>query len=79
MLFRGTLDAVARYRQLQRMMASAVTVTRQRVRKEFREAMEKDFSMAGVSGKLSVTSGGGNGGTIQAVYSKGGTVVKGAL
>ena len=71
-----TPEAVARYRQARRTAASAVTEAKQRVWEEFGEAMEKDFWLAPkrfwktIRHLRRVKQG-----TIQAVYSKDGTLL----
>ena len=76
MLSRKTPEAVARYRQARRAAATAVTEAKQRVWKEFGAAMEKDFRSAPKCFWKTVRHlRRGKRGTIQAVYSKDGTLL----
>ena len=76
MLSRGTPEAVAGYRQARRAAAAAVTEAKQRVWEEFGESMEKDFRAAPkLFWKTVRHLRRGKRGTIQAVYSKDGTLL----
>ena len=76
MLSRGSPEAVARYRQARRAAASAVAKAKQRVWEKFGEAMEKDFRAAPkFFWKTFRHLRRGKQGTIQAVYSKDGTLL----
>ena len=72
----GTPEAVARYRLARRTAASAVTEAKQWVWEEFGQAMEKDFRLAPKHFWKTVRHlRRGKRGTIQAVYSKDGTLL----
>ncbi|XP_068166163.1 sialate:O-sulfotransferase 2-like [Antennarius striatus] len=76
MLSLVTPEAVARYRRAKRTAASAVMEAKQRVWEEFREAMEKDYRTAPKLFWRTVRHlRRGKRGTIQAVYSKDGTLL----
>ena len=75
-LSQRTPEAAARYRQARRTAASAVTEAKQRAWEEFGEAMEKDFRSApNCFWKTVRHLRRGKWGTIQAVYSKDGTLL----
>ena len=76
MLARGTPEAVAGYRQARRAAASAVAKAKQRVWEEFGETMEKDFRTAPKCFWKTIRHlRKGKRGTVQAVYSKDGTLL----
>ena len=76
MLSRKTPEAVARYRRARRAAAAAVVEAKQRVWEEFGAAMEKDFRSAPRCFWKTIRHlRRGKRGTIQAVYSKDGTLL----
>ena len=76
MLSRGTPEAVLGYRRARRAAAAAVAEAKQRVWEEFGKAMEKDFRAAPKHFWQTVRHlRRGKRGTIQAVYSKDGTLL----
>ncbi|KAK5875618.1 hypothetical protein CesoFtcFv8_026682 [Champsocephalus esox] len=76
LLSRGTPEAVARYRRARRAAASSVAEAKQRVWEKFGEDMEKDFRAAPkLFWKTVRHLRRGKQGTIQAVYSKDGTLL----